>query len=68
MQFVAGNGIMILLPYAFFLYGKAASGETDATFYALQVVELLAGATNFSLMALNVRDGRKLSGCLRRKG
>jgi len=68
MQIIAANGLLILLPCAFYLYGKAAAGEMDATFYALQVVELVAGATNFSLMALNFRDGLKLSGRLRRKG
>ena len=68
MQFIAANGILILLPCAFYLYSKAAAGEMDTTFYALQVVELVAGAANFSLMALNFRDGLKLSGRLRRKG
>jgi hypothetical protein len=68
MQFIAANGLLVLLPCAFFLHGKAAAGEMDATFYALQAVELLAGAINFSLMALNFRDGLKLSGRLRRKG
>ncbi|MGB4914062.1 MAG: hypothetical protein WBO95_18420 [Candidatus Dechloromonas phosphoritropha] len=68
MQLIAANGILILLPCAFYLYYKAAAGEIDATFYALQVVELVAGATNFSLMTLNFRDGLKLSGRLRRKG
>lgn len=67
MRFIAANGLLILLPCAFYLYGKAAAGEMDATFYALQVVELVAGATNFILIALNSRDGLKLSGRLRRK-
>lgn len=68
MQFIAANGLLILLPCAFYLYGKAAAGDMNASFYALQAVELVAGATNFSLMALNFRDGLKLSGRLRRKG
>jgi hypothetical protein len=67
MQIIAANGLLILLPCAFYLYGKAAAGDMDTTFYALQVVELVAGATNFSLMALNLRDGLKLSGRLQRK-
>lgn len=68
MQIIAANGLLILLPCAFYLYGKAAAGEMDLTFYALQIVGLVAGAANFSLMALNFRDGLKLSGRLRRKG
>lgn len=68
MQIIAANGLLILLPCAFYLSGKAAAGDMDATFYALQIVELVAGATNFSLMVINFRDGLKLSGRLRRKG
>ena len=68
MQVIAANGILILLPCAFYLYGKAAAGEIGAIFYTLQMVELVAGAANFSLMALNFRDGLKLTGRLRRKG
>ena len=49
------------------LHGKAAAGEMDAAFYGLQAAELVAGAANFSLMAMNFRDGLKLSGRLRRK-
>lgn len=67
MQFIAANGLLVLLPCAFYLHGKAAAGEMDTVFYALQIVELVAGATNFSLMAMNFRDGLKLSGRLRRK-
>ena len=67
MKIIAANGLLVLLPCAFYLYGKAAAGEMDTSFYALQALELLAGAINFSLMALNFRDGLKLSGRLRRK-
>jgi hypothetical protein len=67
MKIIAANGLLILLPCAFYLYGKAAAGEMDTSFYALQALELVAGAINLSLMALNFRDGLKLSGRLRRK-
>ncbi len=67
MRFIAANGLLVLLPCAFYLHGKAAAGEMDMAFYALQVVELVAGAANFSLMVMNYRDGLKLSGRLRRK-
>jgi len=64
MKIVAANGLLILLPSAFVLASWANAGRFDAMFYALQGVELLAGAVNFSLLALNMRDGLKLSGRL----
>ena len=67
MKIVAANGLLILLPSAFVLASWANAGRFDGMFYALQGVELLAGAVNFSLLALNMRDGLKLSGRLARK-
>lgn len=57
MPFIAMNGLLVLLPCAFFLNSKAAAGEFDAVFYAVQALELLAGATNFTLMSLSMKDG-----------
>lgn len=37
------------------------AGEFDAVFYAVQALELLAGAVNISLLCLNVRDGMTLA-------
>jgi hypothetical protein len=34
-------------------------------FYVVQAIELIAGATNFVLMGLNVRDGLRMAGRLR---
>lgn len=65
MPIIAANGLLILVPAAFFLYAKAAAGEFDALFYFVQVLELIAGAVNLSLMALNLRDGLVLTGRLR---
>jgi hypothetical protein len=65
MPIIAANGLLILVPAAFFLYSKAAAGEFDAVFYSVQVIELIAGAVNLTLMALNLRDGLVLSGRLR---
>jgi hypothetical protein len=45
----------------------AAAGRFDTTFYLLQGVELIAGAINIGLMGLNIRDGLRLSGRLRKK-
>jgi hypothetical protein len=44
---------------------RAAAGAFDTSFYLLQAIELLAGAVNLSLMALNIRDGLRMSGRLR---
>ncbi len=64
MKFVAANGLLVLLPSAFVLATWANAGRFDGAFYALQVLELLAGATNITLLALNMRDGLKLGGRL----
>jgi hypothetical protein len=64
MSIIAGNGLLILVPSAFYLASKAAAGDFDAWFYGVQALELAAGATNIALMALNVRDGLRLGGRL----
>lgn len=66
MPIIALNGLFILLPAAWFLAGKAASGQFDATFYLVQSVELLAGLLNLSLMGMNIRDGLRMTGKIRR--
>jgi len=65
MPFIAANGLLVLVPCAFVLNRWAAAGTFDTTFYILQAVELTAGAINFVLMALNVRDGLRMAGRLR---
>ncbi len=60
MPFIAANGLLVLLPAAIFLQGRAADGAFDAVFYAVQAIELLAGAVNLSLLGLNLRDGLRL--------
>jgi len=66
MPFIAANGLLVLLPAAIFLNRWAAQGVFDNRFYIVQVVELLAGAINLLLMGLNIRDGLKLTGRLRK--
>ncbi len=61
MPFIAANGIVILLPAAVYLQNKAVTGTFDTMFYAVQVIELLAGAINLVLMGLNIRDGRAMT-------
>lgn len=65
MPFIAGNGLLILVPAAFLLDGLASRGEFGAAFVTVQAVELIAGAVNLTLMSLNIRDGFRLTGRLR---
>ena len=65
MAIIVVNAFLVMIPVAFFLNGKAASGEFDAVFYAVQALELLAGGVQLALMRLNFRDGLKLAGKLR---
>jgi hypothetical protein len=62
MPFIAGNGVLILIPAALGLSVLASRGEFDGLFYAIQAVELAAGSINLVLMALNIRDGLRLAG------
>jgi hypothetical protein len=66
MPLIAANGILVLIPSALFLASKAKAGEFDTGFYAVQALELCAGAANITLLGLNVRDGLKLKGRFRR--
>ena len=60
MPFIAGNGILVLIPSALFLASKASAGEFDTNFYLVQALELVAGGVNITLLGLNMRDGLKL--------
>ena len=66
MPFIGANGILILLPAAIYLDHLAANGNFDMSFHIVQGIEIIAGGVNFILMAMNTRDGLKLSGRLRR--
>jgi hypothetical protein len=66
MPFIAANGLLVLVPCAIVLNRWAAAGSFDTAFYAVQAIELLAGALNLALMGLNARDGLRLAGRLRR--
>ncbi|MEN2976887.1 hypothetical protein P7L78_06235 [Tistrella bauzanensis] len=61
MRFIAANGLLFLIPAALFLASKARAGEFDTIFYVVQAVELIAGATNITLLALQMRDGMRLT-------
>jgi len=64
MPFIAGNGILILIPAAGYLAILASRGQFDGLFYSIQSIELIAGAINLVLMSLNIRDGLRLAGWL----
>lgn len=64
MKIVAANGLLVLLPSAYMLATWANAGRFDGAFYALQGLELFAGAANITLLVLNMRDGLRLTGCL----
>ncbi|AGK57333.1 hypothetical protein HYPDE_28268 [Hyphomicrobium denitrificans 1NES1] len=67
MPLIAANGILILIPAALFLAFKARAAKFDTVFYAVQALELAAGAANITLLGLNMRDGLKMKGRLRRR-
>ena len=62
MPFLAGNGLIILIPAAFYLAALASRGDFGTRFYIVQAIELVAGAVNITLMMMNVRDGLGLTG------
>jgi len=62
MPVIALNGLLILVPSAFFLNLCASSGEFSRAFYAVQTLELIAGAVNLFLIGSSVRDGLHLTG------
>ncbi len=64
MPIIALNGLLIMVPSAFFLSHKASASEFDPVFYVVQVVELAVGVVQLALMGLNFRDGLRLAGRL----
>jgi hypothetical protein len=67
MPIIAGNGILVLIPSALYLASKERAGEFDTAFYAVQALELVAGAANITLLGLNMRDGLKMRGWFRHR-
>lgn len=66
MPVIAANGLIILVPAALYLAWKADRGALDATFYAVQTLELAAGAVNLALLGASARDGLRMTGRLSR--
>lgn len=65
MPFIGANGVLVLIPCAVFLDRWASAGAFDTTFYIVQAIEIVAGATNLTLMSMNIRDGLRMSGRFR---
>ena len=68
MMVIGPNGVLVLMPCAFYLASLAAKGQFTATFYAVQAIELVAGLVNLTLMGLNIRDGLRLTGRIAQRG
>lgn len=64
MPFIAMNGILVLIPCAIILNHWAGQGHFGWPFFAVQALELAAGAVNLTLMSMNLKDGLRLSGRL----
>ena len=61
MKFIGANGILILVPSAFYLAFRAQAHDFGGWFNTVQAIELIAGAINITLLSLNMRDGIALS-------
>ena len=66
MPFIAANGLLVLTPCAIFLSLWASNDSFDSKFYIVQLIELFSGATNLTLMGMNMRDGLRMTGKWRR--
>lgn len=65
MPLIAANGLLVLVPCAIVLNRWASAGSFDTSFYVVQIIELIAGPINLTLMGLNLRDGLRMAGRLR---
>lgn len=66
MPILAVNGLLVLIPSALFLAARARAGIFDTAFLMVQGIELVAGAINILLLALNILDGRRMTAGRRR--
>lgn len=61
LRWIALNGAFVLAPAAIVLFLLSGKTPFGPEFYLLQVVEILAGLTNLSLLILNAQAGRLLN-------
>lgn len=62
MAKIGRNGLLVMVPCALFLYGKAAAREFDLFFYGVQGIELLIGGVQLALLGKNFQAGLRLMG------
>ena len=67
MPIIGLIGILILIPAAIVLNTWASDDSFDTKFYILQIIEIIAGGINLTMMGLSMKDGLVLSGRLRSK-
>ena len=65
MPKIGANGLLVMIPCAIYLNSKAAAGEFDTIFYIVQLIELVVGVVQLTLLGKSFRDGLKLAGRLR---
>lgn len=65
MPFIGANGVLVMIPVAIYLSMKATAGEFDTQFYAVQVIELVVGLFQLTMLGKNFKAGLRLSGRLR---
>jgi len=61
MRVLAANGLLLMIPAALYLDGRARAGEWGAGFVVVQAIELAVGAVQVILLVTNLRDGRRLA-------
>lgn len=61
MPFIIFNGLFVMVPLAIYLNYKAANNVFDTWFFVVQVVELLMGIIQLSLLSKNFMEGIKLT-------
>ena len=64
MPKIGANGLLVMIPCALFLNTKAAFGEFDTIFYVVQIIELVVGVVQLTLLGRSFRDGLRLAGRL----
>lgn len=64
MPKIVAIGLLVMIPCALFLNAKAAAGDFDTMFYAVQAFELLVGLMQLILLGRSFRDGLRLTGRL----
>lgn len=60
LKIAAINGMLILLPAAILLARWSESGQFDNLYWTIQILEIIAGLVNLTMIGLNIRDGIRL--------